>query len=166
MLYLLDANVVIDANRDYYPIDRIPEFWEWLEHHGNQGTIKIVIEVYEEIKLGTDDLATWTKQDRVQQSLLFDEEVDPEHVADVVNRGYAPDLRDDEIGKIGRDAFLIAYAVAGSGDRTVVTTEVSKPGRQRANRHLPDICRSLGVPCCNTFELTRALDFSTSWRSD
>ncbi|MCH8136442.1 MAG: DUF4411 family protein [Proteobacteria bacterium] len=93
-------NLKIDANRDYYPMDRVPEFWEWLEHHGTQGTIKIAIEVYEEIKVGTDDLATWTKQDRVQESLLFDEEVDPEHVADVVNRGYAPDLRDDEIGKI------------------------------------------------------------------
>ena len=24
MLYLLDANVLIDANRDYYPLDRVP----------------------------------------------------------------------------------------------------------------------------------------------
>ena len=30
MLYLLDANVFIDANRDYYPLDRFPEFWDWL----------------------------------------------------------------------------------------------------------------------------------------
>ena len=30
MLYLLDANVLIDANRDYYQIERVPEFWEWL----------------------------------------------------------------------------------------------------------------------------------------
>jgi len=37
MLYLLDANVLIDANRDYYPIARIPEFWEWLVYHGEEG---------------------------------------------------------------------------------------------------------------------------------
>ncbi len=30
MLYLLDANVLIDADRDYYPIDRVPEFWDWI----------------------------------------------------------------------------------------------------------------------------------------
>ena len=30
VLYLLDANVLIDANRDYYPIHRVPEFWDWL----------------------------------------------------------------------------------------------------------------------------------------
>ena len=27
MLYLLDANVLIDASRYYYPIQRVPEFW-------------------------------------------------------------------------------------------------------------------------------------------
>ncbi|MCY4508918.1 MAG: DUF4411 family protein [Acidobacteria bacterium] len=30
MLYLLDANVLIDAHRDYYPLGRVPEFWDWL----------------------------------------------------------------------------------------------------------------------------------------
>ncbi len=48
MLYLLDANTLIDAKRDYYPIDRVPEFWDWLVFHGQQGNIKIPIEVYEE----------------------------------------------------------------------------------------------------------------------
>jgi hypothetical protein len=27
MLYLLDANALIDAHRDYYRIGRVPEFW-------------------------------------------------------------------------------------------------------------------------------------------
>lgn len=52
MLYLLDANVLIDANRDYYPLGRVDEFWEWLIHHGEQGNIKIPIEIYEELKAG------------------------------------------------------------------------------------------------------------------
>jgi len=30
LLYLLDANVLIAANRDYYPLGRVPEFWDWL----------------------------------------------------------------------------------------------------------------------------------------
>jgi len=34
VLYLLDACVLIDANRDYYPIARVPEFWEWLLEMG------------------------------------------------------------------------------------------------------------------------------------
>ena len=45
MLFLLDANVLIDANRDYYPIARVPEFWDWLVHNGSAGFVKIPIEV-------------------------------------------------------------------------------------------------------------------------
>ena len=37
MLYLLDSNVLIDANRDYYPIERVPEFWDWLVAMGELG---------------------------------------------------------------------------------------------------------------------------------
>ena len=48
MLYLLDACVLIDANRDYYPIERVPEFWEWLLEMSNLDRIKIPQEFYEE----------------------------------------------------------------------------------------------------------------------
>ncbi len=27
-LYLVDANVLIRAHEDYYPLDRIPQFWD------------------------------------------------------------------------------------------------------------------------------------------
>ena len=72
MLYLLDANVLIDANRDYYPIARVPEFWEWLEHNGVEDLVKIPVEIYEEINTGSDDLGKWAKQDKVQEALLLD----------------------------------------------------------------------------------------------
>ena len=39
MLYLLDANTLIDAKRDYYPISRGPEFWDWIIYQGKQGKI-------------------------------------------------------------------------------------------------------------------------------
>lgn len=46
MLDLLDANVLIDANRDYYPIERVPEFWEWLADLGECGLTKVPPEIY------------------------------------------------------------------------------------------------------------------------
>ncbi len=165
MLYLLDTNVLIDANRDYYSIERIPEFWEWLAHVGENGHVKIPLEVYEEVKDGKDDLATWAKDKEIEAALLFGEEADVPLVSKVTDEGYAPDLTDDEVEKIGCDAFLIAYALAAVGQRCVVTTEVSKPKRQRANRHIPDVCNDFGVPCCDTFAMVRALNFSTTWKS-
>ena len=93
--------------------------------------------------------------------MILAEDVVQETVAIVIENGYADDLTDIEAEKLGRDPFLIAYALADSGHRTVVTTEVSKPRRTRANRHIPDVCRDFNVPCCNTFDLVRALDFRT-----
>lgn len=165
MLYLLDANVFIDANRDYYPLSRIPEFWDWLLHHGELGEIKVPLECYEEFKDGKDELGLWAKEEEVKAAILLSEEADVAHVSRVVDVGYAPDLTDDEIEKLGRDPFLVAYALADPDHRCVVTTEHSKPRRQRANRHLPDVCSTMGIQSCDTFEFLRRMNFRTDWRT-
>lgn len=163
MRYLIDANVLIDAARDYYPIEMVPEFWEWLVHQGELGNIKIPVEIFEEVSNGNDLLANWLSTGEVKAALLLEEEADADIVSVVVAEGYAPDLNDAELIKVGRDPFLIAYALAG-GECSVVTTESSKPSCKRANRHVPDVCDTLGVNCINTFELTKILGFRTSWR--
>jgi hypothetical protein len=168
MLYLLDANVLITANSQYYPIDQVPEFWSWLQHQAASGLIKIPLEVMEEIKEGrrdNDPLIGWITQDDNYDALLLQENVDAVLVQRVVTEGYAPDLTDDEVEKIGRDPFLIAYALADPGDRWVVTTEVSRPSAQRQNRKVPDVCRTVGVQCCGPFTLNRDLGFRTGWRT-
>ena len=147
VLYLLDANVLIDANRDYYPIARVPEFWDWLLEMGRLGRIKIPLEIYEEVifprlpKDKEDPLVEWLKTNN--DTLVLDEEAAVELVARVTEQGYASDLTDEEIVKVGRDPFLVAYALVDRQNRSVVTTEHSKPNRTRANRKLPDVCRDL-----------------------
>jgi hypothetical protein len=49
MLYLLDSSTLITANNKYYPVDTVPEFWEWLAHVGQLGQVKMPIEILEEI---------------------------------------------------------------------------------------------------------------------
>lgn len=163
MLYLLDANVLITANRDYYPLGRVPEFWDWLVDCGVRHRAKVPVEMYEEVLAGPDDdLTRWLKIQR--NALLLDEDVDEALVARVTESGYAPDLSDEEVERVDRDPFLIAHALRDPAQRIVVTTEVAKPKKQRANRHIPDVCDALGVLCCNTFEFIEALDFTTGWR--
>ncbi len=163
MLYLLDANVLIDANRDYYPLARVPEFWDWLVDRAATHQVKVPQEAYEEVLAGRDDdLTRWLKDHRA--TLLLDENIDPTLVAHVTARGYAPDLSEEEVERVGRDPFLIAYAVRDPEVRTVTTTEHSRPRKQRANRHIPDVCDDLCVLHCNTFHLIVALDFKTGWR--
>lgn len=160
MLYLLDANVLIDAARDYYPLDRVPEFWSWLVQMGKQGQVKVPIEIYDEVMKKNDDLKYWLQENK--DALLFDEVVSQPLVAEVTKCGYAPCLTDVEIQKMGEDAFLIAYALVDPRHRCVVTLEASRPRRKGANRHIPDVCEDLGIKWINTFELIRRLNFRTS----
>jgi hypothetical protein len=170
MLYLLDTNVLITANNLYYPVERVPEFWHWLRHVSADGLVKMPQEMFDEVKDGRKDgkkdlLFGWLQTPSVKDSLLMDEEADEHLVRSVMDVGYAADLTDDEIPQLGNDPFLIAYALADVDNRCVVTTEVSKPKRKRQNRHIPDVCQTMGVKCIDTFELLRILDFSTSWAS-
>jgi Domain of unknown function (DUF4411) len=168
--YLLDANVLIRAHLDYYPVDKVPEYWEWLQHMGQTGVIKIPLEIYEEIKDGPGDeekdlLFAWLQDDANKNALILQEEAQVAIVQHVVTNGYAPDLTDDQIEEVGRDPFLIAYALAHNPRPCIVTMESSKPGRVRQNRHIPDVCTSLGVDSCTPYKMNRALGFSTSWKA-
>ncbi len=160
MRYLLDANVLIDAHRDYYPIDRLPAFWVWLLEKGRRGEIRIPVEIWDEIKYGNDYLAQWCKAGNHQEIMLLEENANQTKVSYVVEQGYANDLTEDEIEKVGRDPFLISYALPAKDNKTqFVTTEVSKPNKTRANRHIPDVCTTLGIKTLNTFDLIKRLDF-------
>ncbi len=170
MLYLLDANVLIDANRDYYPIERVPEFWDWLKSMGELGHVKVPEEIYEEIVLprprpdNPHRLVDWLTEH--QDVLRLDEPVSTGLVAYVTEQGYAADLTDDEIEKVGRDPFLIAYALVDVQERCVVTNERSRPSRRRGNRHIPDVADALSARCIDAFGLIQELDFRTDWRSN
>lgn len=171
MLYLLDANTLIDAKRDYYPISRIPEFWDWIIYQGKQGKLKIPIEVYEEFsdtqdKEGEkDSLAIWAEQKEVRESLLLKEDAERDLVARITYGGYVANPTDDELKKIGRDPFLLSYALKDIQNRCIVTTETSKPSRLGANRHVPDVCRDFKILCINNFQMIREMNFSTNWKN-
>jgi hypothetical protein len=159
VLYLLDANVMIRAHEDYYPIDRIPQFWAWLASLGEAGIAKIPYEIYGEIAVSTGPLHDWLTNAGISKIMLLDQNIDPANLNMVLTQGYAPDLNDSEIEEIGRDPFLIGYALADSAGYTVVTKEVSAPSKQRANRKVPDVCKTFGIRSINDFEFYRELDF-------
>lgn len=165
MLYLIDANSIIDAKDLYYVIDRVPEYWEWLTYHGHAGHLKIPAENFDEVSAGNekeDPFYIWRKDPATSQALKLNEEVDNALVQKVLAQ-YGANLTDDELITIGKDPFLIAYALAGA-ERTVVTSENSKPTARRRNRKIPDICRELGIRCITPFQLNKELDFKTNWK--
>ncbi|WP_168734437.1 DUF4411 family protein [Ollibium composti] len=157
-MYLLDANTLIRANADYYPIKRIPQFWNWLVDKGNAGIVKIPNEIADEITAGRDAVSEWLKDKDVKSALRLEEAADVALVRKVVENGYAPDLTDTELAKIGRDPFLVAYGLAAPG-RTIVTKEISAPAKQRQNRKVPNVCDTMGVRWLTAFGFYEEADF-------
>ena len=162
MLYLLDANCFIHAHNMYYPLDRVPEYWDWLVAKAQDKILKVPKEIFDEVAGGQDELADWMKVH--QGELVLNETPDMARVQSVLNDGYAANLTQEELDKLGRDPFLISYGL-GLDDRTIVSKEVSKPTKTRANRRVPDVCRDLGVLVMDDFQLIRTLNFSTKWKA-
>lgn len=153
MLYLLDANVLIDANMYYYPIERVPEFWDWLEAMGQRGFLKVPAEIFDEVVRprpdDPDQVIGWLL-DR-ENSFVVESETPSDLVTLVTEEGYGDNLSDVDIGKVGRDPFLIAYALQDIENRVVVSNEVSKPSATGPNRRVPDVCADFHVRCVNVF---------------
>lgn len=165
MIYIVDANVLITANDSYYSIGMVPEFWHWLEEMALQGQIQMPQEVFDEVQAGKKDpLTTWIKEHKIEDIICLPETIDAKILRQVMTLGYAPDLNDIELVKIGQDPFLVAYAAMNPSDRVVVSNEVSSPSKIRANRKVPDVCASMGVRCITPIKMLRELTFSTNWK--
>jgi len=158
-LFLLDANVLIDAHETYYSLDRVPGFWLWLIDIGNRGRLKIPAEVYEEVAPFSGPLPQWLRQPEARAALILPESSNLQLVQQVLREGYAGDLDDVEIEEIGKDPFLVAAAMSGP-DRVVVTREVSKKTQVRAKRRLPDVCETFGIRCVTDVKAYAALNFT------
>lgn len=65
-LYLLDANVLIRAHEDYYPVDRIPQFWIWLLQQAESGVIRMPRQIFDEVTPPPGPLADWLKRPGVK----------------------------------------------------------------------------------------------------
>lgn len=172
MLYLLDANVLITAHDDYYPIDRIPQFWDWICFHAKQRQIQMPFEMLAEVKAGQpkrdaanedDELLRWLRTDEHEKDLLLNANADLTAVNRVFKDGYElPQPSLDELNKIRKDPLLIAYALARQST-VIVTLEAKQENAtdemKRHKRKIPFVCRKLGIRCIDTFDLIRELDF-------
>ena len=163
MTYLLDANVLIDAARDYYSNYMVPEYWDWLIHQIKKGIVKIPPPIIDEILVGnkSDFVVQFIKSHK--SDILLNVDINNQSIQ-IVNDQYkqnGQDLNEDDYNKIGQDYLLIAYALQSG--HSIVTCEVSVPSKKGKNRKIPNVCDSLKIKCLHPYALHRELKFSTSW---
>jgi hypothetical protein len=163
MLYLLDASTLINAHNNWYALNRVPEFWRWLLHHAEAGTVKMPTEIFAEVENGNDKLAAWMKEADHKKALRLTEETNLAKVQAVLAK-YGEELSEADLIKIGQDPFLVAAAL-GHADRCVVTAEVSRSKKQGTNRKVPNVCDDCGILWQSPVDFIKALDFTTDWES-
>jgi len=159
MMYLLDANVLIRADADFYPLDQIPQFWEWLIKRGDSGEVKIPLEIHAEIAVGAGHLSRWVRENDVKTALLLNEKPDSTLVRHVLNAGFQRSR-----GAENRSGRLPCGLCAGRRRTGGRNREVSKPNKRFGARKLPDVCDDCNVKWTNDFEMYRMLNFNLQGR--
>ena len=164
-MYLIDANVLIEAKNRYYAFDLAPGFWVWLEQAHQRQLLGSVVAVREELLAGDDDLADWAHS---RHDFFHDVDRPTARTLATVARWvegqqYTHAAVAEFLGGIA-DFYLVADGLAHGA--TVVTRERSDPLARRRVM-IPNVCDGLGVAYCDPFAMMRAtgaiLDLRSPW---
>ena len=156
-VYVLDANVFIEAARRYYAFDIAPPFWENLNHYATTGQIQSIDRIKKELERGKDELAEWATSQFTDAFVSTDKEDIIASYTEVMEWVYAQDQFSDAAKADfaeGADGWLVAYARTKS--HIVVTHEVLDPGIRR-KVPIPNVCDAFGVSYVDTFKMLREL---------
>nr|WP_154325071.1 DUF4411 family protein [Pantoea sp. 201603H] len=158
MTYIIDSNIFIQAQNDYYCMDICPGFWDFLSERFYSGELLSIKHVYDEIAHKDDPIYEWVKERRSFFSAV-DDEATQRNFADIANYVQTEyELRKKNNHNIApflsvADPWLIAKAKSLSA--TIVTHEVRAKGSPKPK--IPDICDQFGVSFIRTNELLRSL---------
>ncbi len=160
--FCLDANVFIEAKNGPYGFDIVPVSWKWLDEMAGKGTIYSPTSVYDELAVGSDELATWVKGRK--SSPLFMEPNEAiqstfEDVAAHVATSYPSEYA--ELFLDGADPWVVAYAKTNTS--FVVTREKFLSGQPRKVK-IPNVCKYFNVQFLDTFELLRKKGAQFRWK--
>jgi len=158
MLYLFDANILIEAHKRYYGLDFAPGFWEFIEREANKTTLKSNDMILAELKSYGDDLSQWAddKKDDIFDISSEEEEIQRyfSEIADYVNDHPVYSAAHKAKFLSGADPWLIA--ASKYLDAILVTHEVFVPGNSKKVK-IPNIANKFGVQTIDTFNMIRSL---------
>lgn len=163
-IYVLDANVFMEAHRRYYSFELCPGFWECLLHHHSEARLISIDQVRDEIFAG-DSLEAWVKA--AAPKGLFASTRDPAVAAHFQammawvqsEPQFQPGAK-AEFAQVA-DGWLAAYAKT-HGHVLVTHEEYAREARKRVP--LPNVCRQFNVDYMDTFAMLRKLDARFLWK--
>jgi len=156
-VYVLDANVFIEAARRYYAFDLAPRFWDSLVQHAANERIRSIDRVKQELERGNDELAEWAEAHFGDAFVSTNEANIIQAFGGIMawvqaQSQFTDAAKADFAG--GADGWLVAYGKAKG--YVVVTHEVLNPVVRR-KVPIPNVCQAFGVQFIDTFEMLRVL---------
>jgi predicted nucleic acid-binding protein len=156
-MYLLDANVFIEAAKRYYAFDLVPQFWTRLIEQEKAGRLCSIDRIRDELRRGKDRLAQWASTDFSEAFRNSAEAKTIKAYSKVMNWVQEqPQLipaAKDEFARCA-DGWLVAYAIAHAC--TVVTHEVFDANTRRRVK-IPNVCRAFDIQYVDTYAMLRRL---------
>jgi hypothetical protein len=152
VIYLLDANVFIQAKNLHYGLDFCPAFWEWLIESNHAQKVFSIDKVADEIAAGADELTDWMRNNANKMFLATDTRVASQfgQVSGwTMEQNYEP-AAINTFFQVA-DFYLIAHALAGG--YVVVTHEVAANSPKCIK--IPNVCSGLGLRFMTPYEMLR-----------
>jgi hypothetical protein len=157
-IYVLDANVFVQAHRRHYAFEICPGFWDCLIHHHAEGRVISIDRVRDEIIAG-DALEAWAKNSAPQS--LFASTADAAIIANFgamvqwvqAHAHFKPEAK-VEFAQVA-DGWLVAYAKTHPHHIVVTHEELSPDSKKRVP--LPNVCKQFGVEFLDPFAMLKQL---------
>ncbi len=152
MVYLLDANIFIQAKNLHYGMDFCPAFWDWIIKSNAKKKLFSIEKVEDELKAIEDDLSKWAKK-RGNIFFLKPDELVLQALAEISRWINKQDYESGakNIFLQGADYYLIAQAK--SKQYTIVTHEIPSDSKKKIK--IPNVCIGLQIKYITPYEMLR-----------
>lgn len=162
-LFVLDANIFIEAHRRYYAQDLCPGFWECLAHYCRERRVFSIDRVRDEVLISQNQLSKWVNQAPDDLFASSAEESVIDAFAEAMNwvqgnSQFRPEAK-EQFARAA-DGWVVAYARVHNA---VVVTHEAFNADARKRVPIPNVCRQFAVDCCDTFAMLRELEVRFEW---
>lgn len=155
-MYVVDTNILVEAQRRYYGFSIVPSFWIFLDDQFAHGNLVSIRPVLTELREGKDELTDWANK-RQQYFFPVDDVETLDKLMEIADWVNQQNFTQAAISKFldEADYYLVAYAAAHQ--LTVLTHEHYSPDA-RKRILIPNVCKAFGVGYVDTFEMMHQLE--------
>lgn len=161
-VYVLDSNFFIQAHRIHYPLDVATGFWNKVRQLAQEGKLTSIDKVKDELYDKNDSLEKWCRINLPEDFFKDTSAIMATYYVQVVNwaiskrEHYLTRALDEFLDAAEADAFLVAYCLADTANKCVVTQETSNSAIRRKVK-IPEACVALNISYVNTIDMFREL---------